>query len=52
MFPDIGSNQQFEQAIAPLKYPKGRRSTNWSKGGFAIPMLVDKKEPRIPELKK
>src|SRR5882724_2133627 len=47
--PDIGSNQQFEQAIAPLNNPKDVGQQTGVKGGFAIPMLVDKKEPRIPE---
>ena len=47
--PDIGSNQQFEQAIAPLNNPKDVGQQTGVKGGFAIPMLVDKKEPRIPD---
>ena len=47
--PDIGSNQQFEQAIAPLNNPKDVGQQTGIKGGFAIPMLVDKKEPRIPD---
>lgn len=47
--PDIGSNQQFEQAIAPLNNPNEVGSQTGIKGGFAIPMLLDKKEPRIPE---
>lgn len=47
--PDIGSNQQFEQAIEPLNNPND--VGNWAgvKGGFAIPMLLEKKDPRIPE---
>jgi peptidyl-prolyl cis-trans isomerase D len=47
--PEIGSNQQFELAIAPLNNPKDVGAQTGVKGGFAIPMLVDKKEPRIPE---
>jgi peptidyl-prolyl cis-trans isomerase D len=47
--PDIGSNQQFEQAIAPLNNPNEVGTQTGVKGGFAIPMLLDKKEPRIPE---
>jgi peptidyl-prolyl cis-trans isomerase D len=47
--PEIGSNQQFEQAIAPLSNPNDVGSQTGVKGGFAVPMLVDKKEPRIPE---
>ncbi len=47
--PDIGSNQQFEQAIAPLNNPKDVGQQTGIKGGFAIPLLVDKKDPRIPD---
>ena len=47
--PNIGSSQQFEGAIAPLNNPNEVGSTTQIKGGFAIPILVDKKEPRIPE---
>jgi peptidyl-prolyl cis-trans isomerase D len=47
--PNIGSNQQFEQAIAPLNNANDVGTPTGVKGGFAIPMLVDKKEPRIPE---
>ena len=46
---DIGSNQQFEQAIAPLENSGDVGERTGVKGGFAIPMFVDKKEPRIPE---
>ncbi|MGH9968355.1 MAG: SurA N-terminal domain-containing protein [Pyrinomonadaceae bacterium] len=48
--PDIGSNQQFEQAIEPLNNPNDVGNRAGVKGGFAIPMFVDKKEPRIPDL--
>jgi len=47
--PDIGSNQQFESALAPLNNPNDVGSATGVKGGFAIPMLVEKKDPRIPE---
>lgn len=47
--PDIGSNQQFEQAIAALNNPNDVGERTGVKGGFAIPMFVDKKEPRVPE---
>jgi peptidyl-prolyl cis-trans isomerase D len=48
--PDIGSNQQFEQAIAVLNNPNDVGERTGVKGGFAIPMFIDKKDPRIPEL--
>jgi peptidyl-prolyl cis-trans isomerase D len=47
--PEIGSNQQFEQALEPLNNPNDVGEVTGIKGGFAIPMLVEKKEPRIPE---
>jgi peptidyl-prolyl cis-trans isomerase D len=47
--PEIGSNQQFEQAIESLNNPNDVGTTTGIKGGFAIPMLVEKKEPRIPD---
>jgi peptidyl-prolyl cis-trans isomerase D len=47
--PEIGSNQQFEAAIAPLNNANDVGERTGVKGGFAIPMLVDKKEPRIPD---
>ena len=47
--PNIGSNQQFDQALAPLNNPKDVGEVTGIKGGFAIPMLVEKKEPRIPD---
>ena len=46
---DIGSSPQFEEAIAPLNNANDLGERTQIKGGFAIPMLVDKKEPRIPE---
>ena len=47
--PNIGSSQQFEAVIEPLNNPNDVGEKTGVKGGFAIPMLVDKKEPRIPE---
>lgn len=47
--PDIGSNQQFEQALAALNNPNDVGEITGIKGGFAIPMLLEKKDPRIPE---
>ena len=47
--PEIGTNQQFEQAIEPLNNPNDVGAATGIKGGFAIPMLVEKKEPRIPD---
>src|SRR5258705_11681005 len=46
---DIGSSQQFEAVIAPLNNPNDVGNRTGVKGGFAIPMLVEKREPRIPE---
>jgi peptidyl-prolyl cis-trans isomerase D len=47
--PNIGSSQQFEQAIQPLNNAGDVGERTGVKNGFAVPMLVDKKEPRIPE---
>jgi peptidyl-prolyl cis-trans isomerase D len=47
--PGIGSSQQFEAVIAPLNNPNDVGERTGVKGGFAIPMLVDKKEPRVPD---
>ena len=47
--PEIGNNQQFHQAVAALNNPNDVGDSIGVKGGFAIPMLIDKKEPRIPE---
>lgn len=46
---DIGANQEFEQELAKLNNPNDVAGQVGVKDGFAIPMLVDKKEPRIPE---
>ncbi|HEV2829607.1 MAG TPA: SurA N-terminal domain-containing protein [Pyrinomonadaceae bacterium] len=48
--PGIGSSQQFEAAIAPLNNANDVGEQTGVKGGFAVPMLVDKKEPRTPSL--
>ena len=47
--PNIGSSQQFEEAIAPLENANDVGERTGIKNGFAIPMLVEKKGPRIPE---
>jgi peptidyl-prolyl cis-trans isomerase D len=46
---DIGNSQQFEAVIAPLNNPNDVGERTGVKGGFAIPMLVEKKEPRVPD---
>jgi peptidyl-prolyl cis-trans isomerase D len=47
--PDIGTNQQFEQSLASLNNANDIGEPTGIKGGFAIPILLDKKEPRIPD---
>src|SRR5205085_10350154 len=47
--PDIGSSPQFEEAIKPLEEPNQVGDRVGVKSGFAIPMLVEKKDPRVPE---
>ena len=47
--PEIGSNQQFEQALEPLNNPKDVGDPVGIKNGFGIPMLIEKRDPRIPE---
>jgi peptidyl-prolyl cis-trans isomerase D len=47
--PNIGSSQQFEAVIEPLNNPGDVGERTGVKGGFAIPMLIEKKEPRVPE---
>ncbi|MDT4966789.1 MAG: peptidyl-prolyl cis-trans isomerase [Acidobacteriota bacterium] len=48
--PNIGSSQQFEAGIKPLENLNDIGEVTPIKNGFAIPMLVDKKDPnRIPE---
>src|SRR2546427_391430 len=48
--PNIGSSPQFEEAIAPLNNPNDIGERTGIKNGFAIPMLVEKRDPRIPDL--
>ena len=48
--PNIGSSQQFEDAIAPLNNPNDVGERTGIKNGFAIPMLIEKRDPRIPDL--
>src|ERR1041385_9169303 len=47
--PNIGSSQQFEDAIAPLSKANDVGERVGVKNGFAVPMLVDQKPPRIPD---
>jgi peptidyl-prolyl cis-trans isomerase D len=47
--PGIGSSQQFEAVIAPLNNANDVGEQAGVKGGFAVPMLVEKKEPRVPD---
>lgn len=47
--PGIGNSQQFEQGIEALNSPQDVGDRVSIKGGFAIPLLVDKKDPRLPE---
>ncbi len=47
--PNIGSSPQFEEAIAPLNKPNDVGDRTQIKNGFAVPMLVDKRDPRIPD---
>ena len=47
--PEIGANQQFEQTIEALNNPNDVGEATGIKGGFGIPMLVEKKDPRIPD---
>ena len=47
--PDIGNAPQFEQAIEPLNNINDIGERTPIKDGFAVPMLIDKREPRTPE---
>jgi peptidyl-prolyl cis-trans isomerase D len=47
--PEIGSSPQFEDAIKPLEEPNQVGDRVGVKGGFAIPMLAEKRDPRVPE---
>jgi peptidyl-prolyl cis-trans isomerase D len=48
--PNIGSSQQFEAVVAPLNNANDVGEQTGVKGGFAIPMLIEKKDPRTPPL--
>ncbi len=48
--PDIGSSPQFEEAIKPLETAGDVGDRTPIKNGFAIPLLVEKRDPRIPDL--
>lgn len=47
--PDIGSSPQFEDAIKPLENANDIGGRVSVKNGFAVPMLVERREPRIPD---
>ncbi|HYO98646.1 MAG TPA: peptidyl-prolyl cis-trans isomerase [Pyrinomonadaceae bacterium] len=47
--PDIGSSPQFEDAIKPLENANDVGDRVSIKNGFAVPMLVERREPRIPD---
>lgn len=47
--PEIGSSPQFEEAIKPLANANDVGERVSIKGGFAVPLLVEKREPRIPD---
>jgi peptidyl-prolyl cis-trans isomerase D len=47
--PGIGSSPQFEDAIKPLEEPGQVGERVGIKDGFAVPMLVEKRDPRIPD---
>lgn len=47
--PDIGSSPQFEDAIKSLEEPNQVGDRVGVKNGFAIPMLAEKRDPRVPE---
>ena len=47
--PNIGTSPQFEEGIATLENPSDTGDKIPVSNGFAIPLLVDKKEPRDAE---
>lgn len=47
--PDIGVNQEFEVRVKPLEETGAVGDLVGIKNGFAIPQLVEKRDPRIPE---
>jgi parvulin-like peptidyl-prolyl isomerase len=48
--PEIGTSPQFEEKLKPLEEAGAVGEFVGIKGGFAIPQLVEKRDPRIPEL--
>ena len=48
--PGIGSSPQFEEAVQPLEEPGQVGERVGVKDGFAVPVLVEKRDPRIPDL--
>ena len=48
--PEIGSSPDFEAAIQPLEEAGQVGDPVGVKGGFAVPMLAEKRDPRVPEL--
>ena len=47
--PNIGNSTEFQDALAPLNNPNDVGQPVGIKGGFAVPMLLEKREPRAPE---
>lgn len=48
--PEIGNSPQFEDAVKPLEEAGKVGERVGIKSGFAIPQLVEKRDPRIPEM--
>jgi peptidyl-prolyl cis-trans isomerase D len=48
--PEVGTSPQFEDAVKPLEEAGAVGERVGIKNGFAIPQLVEKRDPRIPEL--
>jgi peptidyl-prolyl cis-trans isomerase D len=47
--PEIGSSPQFEDAIKPLEEAGQVGERVGIRNGFAVPVLVEKRDPRVPE---
>lgn len=47
--PNIGNNQEFFLSIDALNNPNDVGQKIGVRNGFAVPMLVEKKEPRVPD---
>ena len=47
--PDIGSSPQFESGIAPLNNAGDSGDRVSIKNGFAVPLLVERRDPRVPD---